>query len=56
MTERFEAILAGQECVTDSTELIDPEQQRLRFEEQAAQNASGDDEACWSTKIIAPRI
>ena len=45
MTERFEAILAGRELCNGFSELIDPEQQRFRFEEQAAQNASGDDEA-----------
>ncbi|MDP7068295.1 MAG: amino acid--tRNA ligase-related protein, partial [Acidimicrobiales bacterium] len=45
MTERFEAILAGRELCNGFSELIDPEQQRSRFEEQAAQNASGDDEA-----------
>ena len=45
MTERFEAILAGRELCNGFSELIDSEQQRLRFEEQAAQNASGDDEA-----------
>ena len=45
MTERFEAILAGRELCNGFSELIDPEQQRLRFEEQAVQNASGDDEA-----------
>ena len=45
MTERFEAILAGRELCNGFSELIDPEQQRLRFEEQAAQNARGDDEA-----------
>ena len=45
MTERFEAILAGRELCNGFSELIDPEQQRIRFEEQAAQNAGGDDEA-----------
>jgi len=45
MTERFEAILAGRELCNGFSELIDPEQQRTRFEEQAAQNAGGDDEA-----------
>ena len=45
MTERFEAILAGRELCNGFSELVDPEQQRIRFEEQAAQNADGDDEA-----------
>ena len=45
MTERFEAILAGRELCNAFTELVDPEQQRSRFEDQAAQNAQGDDEA-----------
>ena len=45
MTERCEAILAGRELCNGFSELVDPEQQRIRFEEQAAQNAGGDDEA-----------
>ena len=45
MTERFEAILAGRQLCNGFSELVDPEQQRIRFEEQAAQNAGGDDEA-----------
>ena len=45
MAERFEAILAGRELCNGFSELVDPEQQRIRFEEQAAQNADGDDEA-----------
>ena len=45
MTERFDAILAGRELCNGFSELVDPEQQRIRFEEQAAQNAGGDDEA-----------
>ena len=45
LCERFEAFVCKKEIVNAYTELNDPFDQRLRFEEQAAQKAQGDDEA-----------
>ena len=43
--ERFETIVAGRELGNAFTELIDPDEQRARFEAQEAERAAGDDEA-----------
>ena len=45
LVERWEAIIGGIEIANAFTELNDPDEQRRRFEQQAAEIARGDDEA-----------
>jgi lysyl-tRNA synthetase class 2 len=45
LVERFEPIVAGRELGNAFTELVDPDEQRARFEDQVRQREAGDDEA-----------
>jgi lysyl-tRNA synthetase class 2 len=45
VVERWEAFIGGVEIANSFTELNDPDEQRRRFEQQAAEVARGDDEA-----------
>jgi lysyl-tRNA synthetase class 2 len=45
LVERFEAFIGGMEVANAFTELNDPDEQRLRFEEQMRYAAEGDEEA-----------
>jgi len=45
LVERYEPVVAGRELGNGFSELIDPDDQRARFTEQAARHAAGDEEA-----------
>ncbi len=45
LVERFEPVIAGREIGNAFSELVDPDEQRARFVDQARQRAAGDEEA-----------
>jgi lysyl-tRNA synthetase, class II len=47
LVDRFELFVGRRELANAYTELNDPAEQRLRFEEQEGERARGDDEAQW---------
>ena len=55
LCERFEGFLCGKEICNAYTELNDPFEQRLRFEEQVRQKEQGDDEAQEWSRTNHPR-
>jgi lysyl-tRNA synthetase class 2 len=48
ITDRFQLLIGGWEVVNAYSELVDPDDQRARFEEQAANKAGGDADAMES--------
>jgi lysyl-tRNA synthetase class 2 len=56
LTERFELFMCGKEICNAYTELNNPHIQRERFEQQAANKAAGDDEACLIDQVFCTSL
>jgi lysyl-tRNA synthetase, class II len=56
LTERFELFMCGKEICNAYTELNNPHIQRERFEQQAANKAAGDDEACLIDEVFCKSL
>ena len=56
LVERYEPVVAGRELGNGFTELVDPDEQRARFEEQAAKARAGDEEeSVTGRRGVSPR-